>query len=319
MRQQDNTDSVYTSSSFYQRDIYNYSADLGNRGDRLPDLEDEKGNVWPRERAADLYASATSDEFYVPSTGVPQGMSYNEADGTVGYGNSSTQAKEEADYLCDQHYVRCYQCDLGNDEDCSADQFGTYEGKEYRLCGMQGAVGDEDEEGRWGNNQCFSLSSFGTLDSCANAELPVSTSSDGEMYGPEMCLQSYATGVMSSQMTYQEQDIQQCWCKQELNRVYSNFPYTEWIEQLQAFVCVGGPGEFFPWVCNPEENHGPKMCYLMVKSMLVANALAVAVAIILALINIILKPLLIKLAKSEHNLSVTDERKAVVTSFFMFQ
>jgi hypothetical protein len=43
------------------------------------------------------------------------------------------------------------------------------------------------------------------------------------------------------------------------------------------------------------------------------------VAIIIAVINILLKPLLVLLATSERNLSVTDERKSVVTSFYAFQ
>ena len=228
-------DEVYWSREFTDGDIYNYSSsyvhdkymwELSSRSDRLPDLGDERGNLYPRENVTDLYSSSTSDEYYVPDA-ANQGT-----DSTPWYHwNPSTQVLSTTnDYLCDSHYVRCDRTET--DDNPAYDGFGTLCGK-IKGSGSANYADDLDDDELWGNNQCYSLvsvvrtgvdnfitslrptptpmrltprrsltwqlfwqSSFGTLDSCANANLR-----EQGPYGPEMCLQNYAT--VASQTTYQ--------------------------------------------------------------------------------------------------------------------
>jgi len=298
-------DEVYSSSMYYEKDIYAFSQ---TRNHSLPDLEDDEYNFYPRANVTNLYAYASSDEVYAPPPYDQMGKQWDPINGQ----------QPSHDYLCDDHYVRCKL----------KKQVDEYDGQPYSLCEQVEYTGDANDTEFWGDNECYSLSSFGTLDSCANQNLEEINGPDGITYGPKMCLQSYATGALASQMVYYEQDVQQCWCKQETFRISTRF-LTEGVgeiyEQLKAFMCIGATftwaGEILPWkdTCNPQEHMGSKVCWVMAKAIILANALGVVVAIIIAVINILLKPLLVLLATSERNLSVTDERKSVVTSFYAFQ
>ena len=107
-----------------------------------------------------------------------------------------------------------------------------YSGKEHKL------VMPDGSDWHGGRDNCYSLSSFGNLNSCHDSNLPELACTDNgtACYGTQMCLQDWALYgdeyAWESRMDIDE--VPRCWCRQEVNRIFE-WEWSEWIPQLRAF------------------------------------------------------------------------------------